>query len=45
MHPDGHVDSSRSLNEDQTVNIKQRFFFTHDMARSGRFVVDQMDAT
>ena len=43
--PDGHVDSSRLSDEDRTVNIKQRLFFTHDLAQSGRFIVDQTDAT
>ena len=35
MHPDRHVDSSLSLDEDQTVDIKRRFFFTRDMTNYG----------
>ena len=45
MHPHGHVDSSQSLDEDRTVEIKRRFFFTLDMAKSGRFIVDRTDVT
>ena len=34
MHPDGHVDSSRSFDEDLTMEIKCRFFFTRDVAKN-----------
>ena len=46
MHPmdsRGHMDSPWSLDEDQTVDIKRRFFFTRDVAKSERFIVNQMD--
>ena len=43
--PDGHVDSPRLLHEDQTVNVKWRFFFTRDMKNFERFIVNQTDAT
>ena len=43
--PDRHVDSSRLFDEDRIVNIKRRLFFTHDLAQSRRFIVDQTDAT
>ena len=36
MHPDGHVDSWRSLDEDRMVEIKHCFFFTHDVEKYGR---------
>ena len=45
MHHDGHVDSSWSLDDDQTVDIKRCFFFTHDVSKYGGFIVDQKDAT
>ena len=44
MHLDGHMDSLRSLDEDRMVEIKQRFF-THDVAESWHFIVDQMNVT
>ena len=43
MHPNRHVDLSRSLDEDRTVEIKRRFFFMRDVAKSGHFIVDQTD--
>ena len=45
MHRDGHVDSSQLLNEDQPVDVKWRFFFMCNVAKSGRFIVDQTDAS
>ena len=45
MHPDGHVDSFKSFDEDRTVDIKQRLFFKFDMAKSRRFILDKMDGT
>ena len=44
MHPDGHVDSSQSIDKDQMMDIKRRFFFTRDVAKSKRFIVNQTDA-
>ena len=48
MHPldfDGCVVISLTLISDQTGVIARQFFFTRDMAKSGRFIFDQMDAT
>ena len=45
MHPDGLMESSQSLNEDQTVDAKQHFFFTHDVTKFRRFIFDWKDAT
>ena len=41
----GHVDSSRTPEEDQTTDAKQCFFFMHDVAKSNRFIVDQTNTT
>ena len=40
----GHMDSPQSLNKDQTMDVKRRFFFTRDMEKFERFIIDQMDA-
>ena len=45
MHLDGHMDSSRSLDKDRTVEIKRPFFFRSDVAKCGHFIVDRTDAT
>ena len=48
MHPmdyRAHVDSPWSLDEDQTVDVKWRFFFTRDVAKSERFIVDRTKVT
>ena len=39
--PNGHVDSSRSSDEDRTDIIKRCLFFTHDVVKFGRFIMDQ----
>ena len=45
MHPDGHVNSPWSIDEDQTVGVKRRFFFTGDVKKSEHFIVDRTNAT
>ena len=45
MDSRGHVDSPWSLDEDQVVDIKRRFFFTHDVTKSEHFIVDRTDVT
>ena len=45
MHPDEHVDSLRSLDEDWTMEIKRHIIFTRDVAKSGHFIIDQTNVT
>ena len=45
MHPDGHVESSRSLDEDQMVDVKWRFILTRDVENFGSFIADQTYTT
>ena len=42
--PDGHVDTSRALHEDQTIGILWYFFFTCDVEKSQLSIFDQIDA-
>ena len=32
--PDGHVDASGALDQDQPVSVSRSFFFTRDVAKS-----------
>ena len=41
---DGHVDASRALDEDQTIDVSLRFFM-HDVANSQWFIFDQTNTT
>ena len=43
--PNGHVDSWQSSDEDRIDKINRRLFFMHDVVKSGRFIMDQMDKT
>ena len=40
-----HVDLPQTLDEDQTADDKRCFFFTRDVAKSERFIVDRIDTT
>ena len=40
MESCGHMDSRQLLDENQTVDVKQRFFFMRDVAKSKRFIID-----
>ena len=42
---DGRVSISHTSIPHQTDAIARRFFVTSDMAKSGRFIYDQMNAT
>ena len=45
MYLDGDMDSFQSFDEDITVDIKRRLFFTRDVIKSGRFIIDRTEMT
>ena len=45
MDSSSYVDSPRTLDENQTADVKRRFFFTCDVEKSERSNVDRMDTT